>query len=277
MFRLKSCFSQFRLYSTIFALSTSIKDTGSALAVIRVSGSCANLVIKNMVKAKPNRWFDKPKQAIVTQIINPKTSEFIDKGIVIWFPKPNSYTGEDLCELHVHGSMAVISAILKALGQVNELRPAEPGEFTKRAFLNGKIDLIEAEGISHLIQAKTESQRKRALNAIQGNISDIYGDWRQQMIRSIAHLEANIDFGEDELIDEQVIDNVKSNLTHLSNQIKNHLTNSAKKSHLIKEGIQICIIGQPNVGKSTFINLLSKLFIFTKLLIKLIINLINFL
>lgn len=264
MLKLKSCFSQFRLYSTIFALSTSIKDTGSALAVIRVSGICANLVIKNMVKAKPNRWFDKPRQAIVTQIINPKTNEFIDKGIVIWFPKPNSYTGEDLCELHVHGSMAVISAILKALGQVDKLRPAEPGEFTKRAFLNGKIDLIEAEGISDLISAKTESQRKRALNAIQGNISDIYDDWRQQMIRSIAHLEANIDFGEDELIDEQVIDNVKSNLTNLSNQIRNHLTNSAKKSHLIKEGIQICIIGEPNVGKSTFINLLSKLLIFTK-------------
>ena len=187
---------------TIYALSSGPGVSG--VAIIRISGPDSSTVVKSLT----GKEMPKPRMATLTKINNINTSELIDEGIIIWFPGPESYTGEDMAELHIHGSKAVIGAIHKVLGDISECRIAEPGEFTKRAFQNGKINLLKAESISDLISSETEIQRKQAINIMTGKSSEVYNDLRDRLIKALSNIEAKIDFPEEE-IPEKIISEIK--------------------------------------------------------------------
>ena len=242
--------------STIYALSSAIADNGSPIAVIRISGASSWKSLASLSKsASLNLNSNKCK---VIKLYELNSSELLDIAMAVQFKKPKSYTGEDMCELYVHGSKVVISSVLASLGRMEDLRPAEPGEFTKRAFLNGKLNLVEAEAVSDLIEAQTDMQHQRALQGLSGDTATLYSDWRRKLIRAAAHFEANIDFSENELLDDQILDIAMKNLDELKQEIENFLEDASRRSDLIKHGLTISIVGAPNAGKSSFINLLCK-------------------
>lgn len=154
----------------------------------------------------------------------------------------------------MHGSKAVVSALYKSLGSIEGLRPAEPGEFTKRAFINGKMDLTEAEAVADLISAQTDKQRDRALNALSGETKALYASWRQRLKKAAAHCEANIDFGEDELLDEELLKKATEELSKIKAEVLDFLNNGTRRNQLITEGVSVVIVGAPNSGKSSLIN-----------------------
>nr|XP_046917246.1 tRNA modification GTPase MnmE-like [Dermatophagoides farinae] len=244
--------------STIFALSTNIRNSGSAIAVIRVSGDETLNVIDSITNGKANHIRAKPRQACLNDYVDPNTNELIDKGMTLWFPRPKSYTGEDLCEFHIHGSMAVISKMLTVIGNIRGCRSAKEGEFTRRALMNGKLQLIQAEGIRDLINARTENQRRRALSGLSGMLHLKFNQWREQIIKLMAHMEAFIDFGEEEMIGDDVMKELNVNICNLKKEIDQHVANTKLKSDFIKDGLHVAIIGQANVGKSSLINKLTE-------------------
>lgn len=195
----------------------------------------------------------RPRFATLRRLIHPKSQELIDRGLVLWFPTPNSFTGEDCVEFHVHGSVAVVAAISDALNRIDGIRPAQPGEFTRRAFWSNKLDLTEVEGLADLIHAETEIQRKQALLQANGTLSKLYNDWRRRILNSVAHLEAYIDFGEDENIEADTIDRVQGEVTELINDIQRFLRDG-RRGEMRRHGVKTVILGEPNVGKSSFMN-----------------------
>lgn len=199
----------------------------------------------------------KPRLAHLRSLRHPASGELIDKGLVLWFPGPNSFSGEDSCEFQVHGGTAVVQGMLDALSCLPNYRPAEPGEFTKRAFYSGKLDLTEVEGLADLIHAETELQRRQALIQASGSLSKLYQKWRQELLHTLAHFEAYIDFGEDENIDDDTLEKVRSQLESLAQQLAQHLSDG-RKGERLREGVRTAIIGSPNVGKSSFINILCQ-------------------
>ncbi|XP_041366571.1 tRNA modification GTPase GTPBP3, mitochondrial-like [Gigantopelta aegis] len=245
-----NCFSSKVLLGedTIFALSSGHGKAG--VAVIRVSGPSAG---KALIKLGAGNKLPSPRQASLRKILDPDTLEQIDKGLILWFPGPQSFTGEDCAELHVHGGVAVVSAVLGVLGHLPGLRHAEAGEFTKRAFMNGKLDLTAVEGLADLISAETEAQRKQALRQLDGDLSRIYTDWRGRLIKCLANVEAYIDFHEEENIEEDVLDHVDSGVQRLLSEISAHL-NDSRRGERLRNGVHVVIIGQPNVGKSSLLN-----------------------
>lgn len=175
--------------------------------------------------------------------------------------QPNSYSGEDMCEFHVHGSPAIVSKLLQVLGEMPGLRPADAGEFTKRAVLNDKMNVLQAEALDCLIWSKTESQRKQALETlISDRIKAKYEKWADQLLRFVAYMEAYVEFGEDQLLDQERIQLQLSKLQELCAEIDRHLFSSAQKSDLIQNGLKVAIIGQPNVGKSSLLNQLCRFY-----------------
>ena len=178
---------------TIYALSSGPGIAG--IAVIRVSGKNTEDVIKKITGVK----LPSPRVATLTKFNKIGTKELIDEGVIIWFPAPNSYTGEDLAEFHVHGSRAVINAMHSTISKVNNCRLAEPGEFTKIAFQNEKINLLKAESIADLISSETEIQRKQALKIMSGKSSDKFNSWREKLLKILSHVEVKIDFPEEDL------------------------------------------------------------------------------
>ena len=235
---------------TIFALSSGPGLSG--IAVIRVSGSNTKKVLKNMTFLPIPR----PKVASIRKFINPETKDLIDQGILLWFPGPESYTGEDMAEFHVHGSKAVIEAINLCLSKIEGCRLAEPGEFTKIAFQNGKINLLKAESISDLISSETEIQRKQAIKIMSGKSSDKFNSLRERLLKILSNIEAKIDFPDEDLPD-NILKNIHSETKSIKNEI-DKILNDQKVGERIREGFKIAIIGPTNAGKSSLLNYLSK-------------------
>ncbi|XP_055799714.1 tRNA modification GTPase GTPBP3, mitochondrial isoform X3 [Salvelinus fontinalis] len=186
---------------TIFALSSGHGRCG--VAVVRVSGPASSMVLSNM--AGLTQALPPPRTALLRRITDPQSKELLDRGLVLWFKGPHSFTGEDSAEFHIHGGPAVITAVLQALGSLEGVRPAEAGEFTRRAFHAGKLGLTEVEGLGDLIHAETEAQRRQALRQMDGELGRLYQDWSYRLKRCLAHVEAFIDFSEDELIEDGVL------------------------------------------------------------------------
>ena len=235
---------------TIYALSSGPGISG--IGVIRVSGKNTAEVIKKLTRSK----LPPPRVATLKRFNKNGKKELIDEGVIIWFPAPNSYTGEDLVEFHVHGSRAVISAMHLAISKVKNCRLAEPGEFTKRAFQNGKINLLKAESIADLISAETEIQRKQALKIMSGKSSDKFNSWRAKLLKILSHVEAKIDFPDEDL-PKNIISVIQKKSNNIIKEIKKTL-NDQKVGERIREGFKIAIVGPSNSGKSSLLNYLSK-------------------
>ena len=234
----------------IYALSTGPGIAG--IAIIRVSGKNTAEVVKKVTGDElPN-----PREATRRKFNYINTNELIDEGVLLWFPGPNSYTGEDLAEFHIHGSRAVINALHSTISKIENCRLAEPGEFTKRAFQNGKINLIEAESIADLISSETEIQRKQALKIMSGKSSDQFNSWREKLLKILSHIEAKIDFPDEDL-PKDILTNIQKTSDQVSSEIQRTL-NDQKVGERIREGFKIAIIGPSNAGKSSLLNYLSK-------------------
>ena len=234
---------------TIYALSSGPGISG--VAVVRISGPASQKVLKLLTQQK----LPTPRVATLRKINNINTSELIDEGLILWFPGPQSYTGEDMVEIHVHGGKAVVEALLKTLSNIKDCRFAEPGEFTKLAFQNGKISLLKAESIGDLISAETEIQRSQAIKMMNGKSSERFNYLREKLIKILSFVEAKIDFPEEDLPDEN-IKQIKEASTDVIKQIKKILDDQ-KVGEIIREGFKIAIVGPTNAGKSSLLNNLS--------------------
>ena len=234
---------------TIFALSSGPGISG--VAIIRISGSEASKAITLLTgKALPS-----PRVASLRKINSINTSELIDEGMIIWFPGPESYTGEDMAEIHVHGGKAIVLALQNELSKIENFRLAEPGEFTKIAFQNGKINLLKAESIADLISAETEIQRLQAVKIMKGKSAEKFDGLREKLLKILSFIEAKIDFPEEDLPDENV-QQIKRDSTNVLDQIKKILDDQ-KVGQIIREGFKIAIVGPTNAGKSSLLNSLS--------------------
>ena len=234
---------------TIYALSTGPGVSG--VAIIRISGPDTLKVIKLLT----NKDVPRPREATLRKINNINTSELIDEGIVLWFPGPESYTGEDMAEIQVHGSKAVIDAIHMNISNIENCRIAEPGEFTKLAFQNGKINLLKAESVADLISAETEIQRKQAVKIMSGRSADKFNSLREKLLQILSHVEAKIDFPDEDL-PKDILNKIKKDTDEVLKDIEKIL-NDQKVGERIREGFKIAILGPTNAGKSSLINYLS--------------------
>ncbi|MEE8213092.1 MAG: tRNA uridine-5-carboxymethylaminomethyl(34) synthesis GTPase MnmE, partial [Alphaproteobacteria bacterium] len=241
---------------TIFALASGAGRAG--IAIIRISGPGAGPALAAIIGRKAGDSL-KPRRATAVKLSNPETSEAIDDGLALWFPAPGSFTGEDVAELHVHGGPAVVMGALGALSAMPGLRMAEPGEFTRRAFENGKMDLTAAEGLADLVEAETSAQRRQALRQLQGELGRLYESWRERLLGALAHIEAGIDFSDEDLpggpggIEAAAAEEVGK----LVGEIAVHLKDN-RRGERLRSGLLIAIIGPPNAGKSSLLNLLAR-------------------
>ena len=234
---------------TIFALSTASGVAG--LAVVRVSGHLALTALKTISRKS---HFD-PNVLTRTSFYDSENGNLIDRGLAVYFAKPRSFTGEDVVEFHIHGGRATVDLLLKTLSGINQLRLAEPGEFSKRAFINNKMDLTAIEAMGDLINAQTELQHNQALSQMDGSLNKLYLSWRKSLIELVAYLEADIDFAEEDIPDD-VLKNINEKIEKLLAEMNEHI-NQRNQGEILRDGYRVAIVGTPNVGKSSLINLLA--------------------
>jgi tRNA modification GTPase len=235
---------------TIFALSSGRPP--AAIAVVRVSGPQAGVALKALTGRVPE-----PRKAALARVRESDSGEVIDEALVLWFPAPHSETGEDVAELQLHGGHAVIAGVLEALGKIEGCRLAEAGEFTRRAFENGRLDLTEVEGLADLIAAETPAQRRQAFRQLKGLIGDRAEDWRRRLIEALALVEARIDFSDEADVPDDLIGPALRAARQLRDEMAVALADGGRGERL-REGLVVAIAGPPNAGKSTLLNRLAR-------------------
>ncbi|HWX71341.1 MAG TPA: GTPase, partial [Xanthobacteraceae bacterium] len=239
-----------RLRPTIFALSSGRPP--AAIAVVRVCGPQARAALQKLIGRVPP-----PRQAALARVRDPENGDVIDEALALWFPAPHSETGEDMAELQIHGGHAVVAAVLDALGRIEGCRPAEAGEFTRRAFENGRLDLTAVEGLADLIAAETPAQRRQAFRQLKGLIGDRAEAWRRTLIEALALVEARIDFADEGDVPEDLVGPALASVTRLRDEIAAALADG-RRGERLRDGIVIAIAGPPNAGKSTLLNRLAR-------------------
>src|SRR4051794_23288776 len=235
---------------TIFALSSG--RVPAAIAVVRISGPRARVALEALVGRVPE-----PRRGSLGRVRDPQSGEIIDEALVLWLPGPRSETGEDMVELQLHGGRAIVAATLKALGRLDRFRPAEAGEFTRRAFESGRLDLTAVEGLADLIAAETEAQRAQAMRQFQGLLGGRAESWRQRLIGALALVEARIDFSDEADVPEDLIGPALGTARELRDEIEQALRDEHRGERL-REGLVVAIAGPPNVGKSSLFNRLAR-------------------
>ena len=233
---------------TIFALSSGRPP--AAIAVVRISGPRARVALEQLIGRVPQ-----PRRASLARVHDPATGDVIDEGLALWFPGPNSETGEDIAELQVHGGRAVIAAVLAALAKLAGLRHAEAGEFTRRAFENGRMDLTAVEGLADLVAAETEAQRRQAYQQLRGLLGERAETWRQRLIEALALVEAGIDFSDEDDVPKDMTAHALELIRPLAEEIGKA---GAGQGERLREGLRVAIAGPPNAGKSTLFNRLAR-------------------
>jgi tRNA modification GTPase len=233
---------------TIFALSSGRPP--AAVAVIRISGPRASSALERLIGRVPAA-----RRASLARLRHPTTGDLIDEGLALWFPGPNSETGEDIVELQVHGGRAVIAAVLSALGELAGLRHAEAGEFTRRAFENGRMDLTAVEGLADLVAAETEAQRRQAFLQLRGLLGERAESWRERLIEATALVETGIDFSDEDDVPSDLMARSLERIRPLADEISSAMAGQGER---LREGLRVAIAGPPNAGKSTLFNRLAR-------------------